>query len=296
MPLARPAAFEDFLEDLVAMINRGCAVVIMVWWYNTLYTGEYLNVPGDSEWNLKMEVQVLYTLSTTYLASILSARLERQEAILLKDGLCFGCICGKIEKDEDGKTKKDEDGNEIYPVLVKSLKGLSDMIQNALSFVVGCAWSDIITLLFLTLGQAPTPVVLLKNVGITVGLTLIVAYFIVVTGKKYELADAASREATELFLLINGAAFFVGWTWLVVIRDLHAQYSAFLEVTTLSYVTTTLAGPLASMGMTAVEAIDIFGVVTFAIVLTVVFFVASQCILGALKDAQKKKDGETELV
>jgi len=179
---------------------------------------------------------------------------------------------------------------------VKSLKGLSDMIQSTLSFVVGCAWSDIVTLLFITLGEPPSPVVFMKNVGVCIGLTILVSLFIISTGQTSSLSDASSREATEAFLMINGAAFFVGWTWLVVIRDLHAQYNRMLEASLEPLVAATFAPQLAEYHVDAFYVVAVVAVVSFSLALTTIFFSGSACVFSALEAVEAEQKAKEEAV
>ena len=262
---SRSSACEEFIMDFVAMVKCVASVVIMVLWYKTLYMAEYLTLPRDSGRYLKVEIQVLYTLAITYVATLLSSLLTRR---LEQQGVVYSYAL-------------------VY----------ADTVQEALAFVVGCAWSDVATVLFLSLSEAPTLRVLGQNFAVTLSLTLIVSYLIVIAGKKHE--TSASREATGMFLLIHGGAFFVGWTWLICIHDLYVHYlrfSSLLLVETVAHAAAPSSVPsIATSYSTAAKAMAILSVSTFTIVLAIVFYAASRCILGAKKarDEQIERHAET---
>ncbi|KOO27646.1 hypothetical protein Ctob_004557 [Chrysochromulina tobinii] len=152
--------------------------------------------------------------------------------------------------------------------------------------------------------QAPTLRVLGQNLVVTLSLTLFVSYLIVIAGKRHE--TSASRKATGMFLLIHGGAFFVGWTWLICIRDLYVHYlrlSSLLVVEAVAHaVAPTYVASLATPYSTAAKAMAILSGSTFTVVLALVFYAASRCILGAKKardeqiDRQAETGGSTELV
>lgn len=261
----RSSACEEFVMDFIAMVKCVASVVTMVLWYKTLYMAEYLALPRDSGRYLKVEIQVLYTLAITYVATLLSSLVSRR---LEQQGVAYSYAL-------------------VY----------ADAVQEALAFVVGCAWSDVATALFLSLSQAPTLRVLGQNLVVTLSLTLFVSYLIVIAGKRPE--TSASRKATGMFLLIHGGAFFVGWTWLICIRDLYVHYlrlSSLLVVEAVAHaVAPTYVASLAMSYSTAAKAMAILSGSTFTVVLALVFYAASRCILGAKKarDEQIERQAET---
>ena len=261
----RSSACEEFIMDFIAMVKCVASVVTMVLWYKTLYMAEYLALPRDSGRYLKVEIQVLYTLAITYVATLLSSLVSRR---LEQQGVAYSYAL-------------------VY----------ADAVQEALAFVVGCAWSDVATALFLSLSQAPTLRVLGQNLVVTLSLTLFVSYLIVIAGKRPE--TSASRKATGMFLLIHGGAFFVGWTWLICIRDLYVHYlrlSSLLVVEAVAHaVAPTYLASLAMSYSTAAKAMAILSGSTFTVVLALVFYAASRCIPGAKKarDEQIERHAET---
>lgn len=261
----RLSAREEFIMDFIAMVKCVASVVTMVLWYKTLYMAEYLTLPRDSGRYLKVEIQVLYTLAITYVATLLSSLVSRR---LEQQGVVYSYAL-------------------VY----------ADAVQEALAFVVGCAWSDVATALFLSLSKAPTLRVLGQNFAVTLSLTIFVSYLIVIAGKRHE--TSASREATGMLLLIHGGAFFVGWTWLICIRDLYVHYhrlSSLLVVEAVAHaVAPTYVASLATTYTTAAKAMAILSGSTFTAVLAVVFYAASRCILGAKKarDEQIERHAET---
>ena len=61
------------------------------------------------------------------------------------------------------------------------------MAQLTLSYVVGCAGSDIVTTLFASLGATPSIDILLRNLLLCLCLTILVATWIGTTGIEYAL-------------------------------------------------------------------------------------------------------------
>jgi len=196
---------EDLIEDVWAMVSRGCSVIVMVLWYYTINNALFFYVPTGTSTShpLAIELQTLYAIGISSLGATVSTKLELWE-IHIK-------------------------GRGWRPAQVESLVGFSDLTQSTIGYVVGCACSDTITTVFTSLNAAPTPDVLVKNILITGALTAAVVYYLLVANASYELTNAADRDATERYFTVNSAAFFVGWTWLVVSRNLFAQFALALE-------------------------------------------------------------------
>eukprot|EP00966_Prymnesium_polylepis_P222056 5137850-Prymnesium_polylepis.1 len=88
-----------------------------------------------------------------------------------------------------------------------------------MSWVAGCAWIDVVTTEFSSLGEDPTLPVFLANVGISALLFVVAVVWFVVTGTTTTVAVDANRAQVERYFVTNSFAFFVGWVWLVACRN-----------------------------------------------------------------------------
>jgi len=153
-----------------------------------------------------VKLTVLWAVAITYVGSIVSAALEQWEGDLKKKGgrLFFvDCVCS-----------------------------YSDLLQDSLAFVAGCAWSDVVCAIFTSLNSVtPTPSVLLANTAISVLVAAIALVWFVVTGNNTSSpsASAASRSHVEKYYITNALAFFVGWVWFVADRNMGAQLALAME-------------------------------------------------------------------
>ena len=86
-----------------------------------------------------------------------------------------------------------------------------------------------ITTVFDSFNDDPYPSVVLENLLVTILLTAAVVYWIARSNASYALTNGDNREAVEQYFTINSAAFFVGWTWLVVTRNVAAPFTLVCE-------------------------------------------------------------------
>ena len=185
---------EDWLEDIWQLVIRGASATSMVLWYHTAAQFTTAGTAGASEF-AKTNLLSCFTLVTFFVGSLISHRLEQGEDYLRS-----------IQR--------------AHPAAWRgALIRYSDVLQNLLGFVAGCLTTDIITKLFLSLNEGPTPSVFLANLGITVAWTFAAGFYLSRTGE-IAIDASADRDKVEAFFIVNSMGFFVGWMWLVVARDL----------------------------------------------------------------------------
>jgi hypothetical protein len=94
------------------------------------------------------------------------------------------------------------------------------LIEGSLGWVVGSAWTDVVVT-WTSLVQYPTVGVTLKDLGVTVGLTVGGVVWLLLTGvgEHIEEAKKADRWHVEMYFLTRAMAFFVGWSWIALCRD-----------------------------------------------------------------------------
>ena len=105
---------------------------------------------------------------------------------------------------------------------VRAMVEFSNLVQGTLGWVAGCAWTDVATNLFPTLSAPPSVVVLLANVLVALALSAAAVLWLVVTGEDPNTVPWDSllkREDVEQYFITGAASFFVGWAWVLVVRD-----------------------------------------------------------------------------
>ena len=118
-----------------------------------------------------------------------------------------------------------------------ALLQLLSLLEATAGWVTGCAWTNAVTASFGTLQSPPTLefTVTLSDAGLAVGLTLLAVVWLVVTtvatsgdggggvdggaGTRGADGDDERRRAVERHFITNALAFFVGWTWVILLRD-----------------------------------------------------------------------------
>lgn len=94
------------------------------------------------------------------------------------------------------------------------------LIEGSLGWVVGSAWTDVVVI-WTSLVRYPTVGVTLEDLGVTIGLTLGGVVWLLLTGvgDTIEEAKKADRWHVEMYFLTRAMAFFVGWSWIALCRD-----------------------------------------------------------------------------
>lgn len=94
------------------------------------------------------------------------------------------------------------------------------LIEGSLGWVVGSAWTDVVVA-WTSLVQYPTVGVTLKDLALTVGLTVGGVIWLLFTGVGEHIDEAkkADRWHVEMYFLTRAMAFFVGWSWIALCRD-----------------------------------------------------------------------------
>lgn len=196
---------EDCVEDFWQMLARGLSVTVMVLWYDT--TVRFITY-GDSQYvdHRKTKLYVLWAFTITYCGSMLSSGLEQ------------------LELDLKRRSKRLAAG--LRDLRVECVVTYSDLIQDSLAWVAGCAWVDVIVISFSSLSADPSPFTLLLNAGVSALVAILAVAWFVVTGRS---ASAGNREESERYFVTNSFAFFVGWVWLVTTRNEFGLISKALE-------------------------------------------------------------------
>jgi len=126
-----------------------------------------------------------------------------------------------------------------------ALLQLLTLLESTAGWVTGCAWTNAVTASFGTLQSPPTLEfsVTLSDAALAVGLTLLAVAWLVVTtvatsdgggggggggdggdggggGARGAEGDDEKRRAVERYFVTNALAFFVGWAWVIFLRDL----------------------------------------------------------------------------
>jgi len=92
------------------------------------------------------------------------------------------------------------------------------LIEKVLSWLTGCAWTNV----FFASAAKPSLYLALKDLALAVGLMFVAISWLVILGGRMELAAGLDRSEAESYFLCNSASFFVGWAWVVVLRDFAA--------------------------------------------------------------------------
>ena len=104
------------------------------------------------------------------------------------------------------------------------------LFEKVLSWIAGCAWTDVF---FASHAADPTGWLTFKDFAVAVALTVLALAWMVLTGgiddkvlglEQGSRADGSEvdRSHVESYFLVYSGSFFVGWSWVVVLRDLAA--------------------------------------------------------------------------
>jgi len=161
----------------------------------------------------------------------------------------------------------------------------SNLAQGTLGWVAGCAWTDVATNLFPTLTAPPDFFVLLANTACAPGLSAIAVIWLAVSGDdptKVPWNEVMHRDDVEQYFLTGAMSFFVGWAWVLVIRDVFVPFGA--AITAVGALVARLFN-LPFDAATVRWASELACVLVFAPLLTAAFFVSKSRIREAYRRA-----------
>lgn len=92
------------------------------------------------------------------------------------------------------------------------------LLEKVFAWMAGCAWTDVF---FPSSMPFPTPEQTLKATGLAIALTLTALATLILAGG-HVAADTVERGVIESYFWVNSMSFFVGWSWVIVLRDLLA--------------------------------------------------------------------------
>ena len=192
---------EDFLEDLWALVSRGASATSMVLWYHFASTLESVGMEETSGF-AKLKLLVVFTGLVFFVGAFISVKLEQMEEHL----------------------------RSLQKVKPQPWRGaavrFSDVLQNTLGYVAGFLVTDVVTSVFTSLNEGPSLDVLIWNILLAAGWTLLASAYL---GRVGEQAMTADRDAVERYFLVNSGAFFVGWMWFVVAQDVITVFGIFFR-------------------------------------------------------------------
>lgn len=94
------------------------------------------------------------------------------------------------------------------------------LLEKVTAWMSGCAWTNVF--FPSTSASYPTTWLTLKDTGVACAITLLVLAWMLLAGGQLSVEGAVEREDVESFFMVNAASFFVGWSWVVVLRDVAA--------------------------------------------------------------------------
>ena len=198
-------------------------------------------------WSVELQrIDLLHThffwaATVTYFGSIIAARAGSLEAHLkVQLARRRAKIAALAKKNSGGATiggariggaasaaKATAFGGRGWALQLRVLTELSKLTQTTLGWVAGCAWTLVSTDLFPPTYWDPDydaqgPRVLVYNFLYATTLTALAMLYLLYTGTDPEAvwgADKTRRQDVERSFLTGAMSFFVGWQWIVVVRD-----------------------------------------------------------------------------
>lgn len=94
------------------------------------------------------------------------------------------------------------------------------LMEKVLAWLAGCSWTDV----FFAAAAKPSVWLTFKDLLLAFGLTAIALVWIFLAGRTLQIHGNVDRHTVESYFMVNSASFFVGWSWVVVLRDLSAVF------------------------------------------------------------------------
>eukprot|EP00965_Chrysotila_dentata_P142054 4695487-Pleurochrysis_carterae.AAC.1 len=117
-------------------------------------------------------------------------------------------------------------GSGCFLSLRSLLSQLLSLTESTFGWVAGCSWTNaVVASKYSSLNEFPTGYVCFKNFATAVGLTALAVGWLVASGSSQSIKDEhrLQRDLVERYFLTTSMSFFVGWSWLVLARNLSTQ-------------------------------------------------------------------------
>lgn len=110
---------------------------------------------------------------------------------------------------------------------------LLELLEGAFSWTTGCAWTDALLSNIGSLTSYPTPSVTTSDAAVAMALLGVALGWLLLGGEPrpggLQDEDKLDRSKVERHFLTNAASFFVGWVWVVLLRDISLLFSDVVE-------------------------------------------------------------------
>ena len=216
---------EDYMQTVFRLISKALVTTAMVIWTKVLTRWATFGVDRPTE-GLSAEslaavarlqatsmsrTHLFWAAAITWLGSVIAVTCAHAQAALLPPG---------------GAVKLEEAADKARVLWVKTVSELNRLGQSMLGWVAGCAWTDVVADLWPPTYWDPDAdahgmMVVLLNLGFAAVLTGLSAAYLVYTHEA-SLFEATSRTDVERSFLTGAMSFFVGWQWVIVLRDVTA--------------------------------------------------------------------------
>jgi hypothetical protein len=262
---------EDLLEDILDMVVRCFDVSIMCVWATTFTNWYSKGLSGEVE-GVGDRAVFLWACTITFIGTLLLVFLEELE--------------GSMKRSKEKVAKEMEKaGLTMVTHWSDHAIEFSNVLQLGLSWVAGCAWSDLLFRYVDTLNGLPTLENVLWNALVVLVITCASTLWVIITCPLSDdpVASLADRSEAEKQFVSYALCFFIYGGWLVFIRMLFANFSLQVERFVL-YADSSFGyhfPPIVG---------DIVAVIIFAPIFTVVSFKVAEKVMSALASKAGKEE------
>ena len=113
------------------------------------------------------------------------------------------------------------------------ISSLLELLEGAFSWTTGCAWTDALLSFIGSISAYPTPSVTASDAAVAMTLLGAAVGWLMLGGEPrpggLQDEDKLDRSKVERHFLTNAASFFVGWVWVVLLRDISLLFSDAVE-------------------------------------------------------------------
>ncbi|EOD38302.1 hypothetical protein EMIHUDRAFT_440159 [Emiliania huxleyi CCMP1516] len=222
---------EDWVESIWQLVSKAAATTVMVVWTSVLTKMELHGVEPD-QGGVTTRIYIFWAISITAVGSAVATWLEAMEEYFVAEGAEATAAAAAAR---DGEPELGERANtarvaalEMKAKKDEALVEFSNLAQATLGWVAGCAWTDVVCDLVPTLYAKPTLHVALQNLAVTLALTAGCVLWLCLVGGG-DGAISKDRAQSERAFISGAMAFFVGWGWVLVLRDTFVPFGWLID-------------------------------------------------------------------